>query len=47
MASFGAIFLLSGFAVVTSISDNDERAKAAVAFVLGILGIVFICASGE
>ena len=43
---FGVVFLLIGFGVVTSISYDDERIKAAVAFILGILGAVFICVSG-
>ena len=42
----GVVFLLAGFGVVTSISYDDERTKAAVAFILGILGALFICAYG-
>ena len=43
---FGVIFLVIGFAMITSISYDEERAVAAVAFILGIIGAVFICASG-
>ena len=42
----GIMILIIGFAIVTSISDNDDRALAAVAFIGGIIGTIFICASG-
>ena len=42
----GIMILIIGFAIVTSISDNEDRALAAVAFIGGIIGTVFICAFG-
>lgn len=43
---FGAVLLVIGFGIITGISYDDERTEAAVAFILGILGAFFICASG-
>ena len=42
----GIMILIIGFAIVTNISDNEDRALAAVAFIGGIIGTVFICAFG-
>ena len=46
LLALGLIFLFLGLAFLIDISDDDERGAAAAAFVLGILGVVFICASG-
>ena len=42
----GIMILIIGFAIVTNISDNDDRALAAVAFIGGIIGTIFICTFG-
>ena len=42
----GIMILIAGFGIVISISDNDDRVLAAVAFIVGAIGSAFICASG-
>lgn len=46
LLTLGLILLILGMAFLIVISDDDERGAAAAAFILGILGAFFICASG-